>query len=133
MVKTDSDFSDLIAGVSDSWLYDYIGVAPATFRRWKTGKARVPIAVHKLLSVRLGGFDALAGPAWKGYRIGADGLFYHPFWKRGFTPGELRGLFFQVQRTWLLEREKMALERELTAARALAQKPAELEYPRLTA
>jgi hypothetical protein len=36
------------------------------------------------------------GEDWENFRI-AGGLFYHPSWRRGFTAGELRAMFYQVQ------------------------------------
>ncbi|MBZ0105519.1 MAG: hypothetical protein K8H84_07790 [Sulfuricella denitrificans] len=39
----------------------------------------------------------LAGPDWVNFSFGRDGLFYIEGWRRGFTPGEIRAQFYQVQ------------------------------------
>jgi hypothetical protein len=47
-------------------------------------------------------------PAWAdaGARWGADGLLYLAEWRRGFTPHELRALFFDCQQVRTLRRER---------------------------
>jgi hypothetical protein len=112
------EFRDLIAGTPDNMLYRYLGIGASTFRRYKTGGAPIPIPVEKLLRLRLGDLSVLGGRDWEGFRFGVDGLFYHPFWKKGFTPEELRGLFFTVQASWIDRRELGRVRAELEELKA---------------
>lgn len=43
-----------------------------------------------------------------GASFGRDGLLYLAEWRRGFTPGELRALFFDCQQVSTLRRERDA-------------------------
>lgn len=56
-------------------------------------------------------------PAWAdaGARWGRDGLLYLGEWRRGFTPHELRALFFDCQQVSTLRRERDAALRDLDA------------------
>lgn len=56
-------------------------------------------------------------PAWAdaGARWGTDGLLYLGEWRRGFTPHELRALFFDCQQVSTLRRERDAALRDLAS------------------
>lgn len=108
-----AEFRDLIHGWSNTYLALYLGVDPSTFRRWKTGKGRIPIAVERLLKIRICGLDALGGAEWRGFRFGEDNLFYHPSWRKGFDPREIRAMFYKVQISWHHERTITALEKRI--------------------
>jgi len=110
------EFHDLTAGCDDKHLAVFLGVSPVTIRNWRAGRARVPLAVKRLLTLRLeGDLSTLAGADWEGFRICADGKFYHPFWSRGFTPFQLKALFFEVQDAWQLKRDLEQARAELAA------------------
>lgn len=107
-------FADLVAGCAEKPLADFLGVNLATFRNWKRGRCRAPVAAVKLLQLHLDGdLSALGGPDWEGFRLARDGKFYHPFWARGFTPWQLKAQFFTVQDAWQLRRDLEQARAEL--------------------
>lgn len=96
------------------------GVNPATVRRWLAGSSPIPYAVAQLFRLRCRG---VIGPEWEDWAFGADGLLYHPFWRRGFTGRELAGLWFECRqmvslkaRVKQMEKEKQRLAEELDRA-----------------
>lgn len=105
-----SEFKRLTQGRSDASWCAYFDVGAATFRRWKTGKARVPGAVARLLRMGCSELSALAGAGdeWRDFSFGPDGRFYHPFWREGFSAGDLRGMFFLTQDAWQDKRDLRA-------------------------
>ena len=117
---TVNEFRRLTQGRADSSWCEYFGVGAATFRRWKTGKARIPGAVERLLRIRCNELSALAGASgkdWEDFSFGPDGKFYHPFWSRGFDAGQLKAMFFQVQDAWADKRDLERLRAELVELR----------------
>ena len=90
-------FRDLVAGVSESYLCDFLQVSLKTLRRWKAGTAAVPHATVLLIQVKLDGdLSALGGSDWEGFFFSKDGL-HLPGWKYGFNPHQIRGMFFKCQ------------------------------------
>jgi len=59
-----------------------------------------------------GDASALLGDEWQGYRF-VDNLFYVPEWRNGFTPHEIRALFWKCQQIRSLQREIGLLKHEL--------------------
>lgn len=107
-------FRQLVEELGDGLVCRFLGVSPATLRRWKTGKARIPQSAILALQLHIDGdLAALGGDDWQGFRL-AGGQFYIPGWRNGWTPGNLRALFFNVQ-------EVPALRRELAEARRALQ------------
>ncbi|MCL4315630.1 MAG: hypothetical protein M1527_01990 [Gammaproteobacteria bacterium] len=106
----DMDFLDLLF---DAEILDLTGVNRSTLSRWRRGLSRIPRAAARLLTLyATGDAEALLGRAWRGWRFGRDGLLYHPCWRRGFTSGELAGLFWRCQQVAGLEREVERLTAE---------------------
>lgn len=106
-----NDLSELLYGAPEVIAKD-IGVCVNTVRRWKTGK-QVPKPMLKLLKMRYGDLTGLLGEDWKGFHFGTDGLFYHPFWRKGFTANEMQAMFYQIQTVWSLKREILSLKRRV--------------------
>lgn len=116
------DFLDLLF---DAEIIRLTGVDRSTLSRWRRGLSRIPRAVERLLTLyATGDVEALLGRAW---RFGRDGLLYHPCWRRGFTSGELAGLFWRCQQVAGLESqikllredvERLTVEREEIERRA---------------
>ncbi|MFA7239885.1 MAG: hypothetical protein WC091_07210 [Sulfuricellaceae bacterium] len=61
------------------------------------------IAVQQLFKLRQNG---VIGKEWKDWKIGTDGLLYHPFWRRGFTGHELAGMWYEIQTKTSLNQAK---------------------------
>lgn len=91
-----------------------LGVSPKTVKRWKNG-ATPPPPIIKLLRIRYGDLAGLAGDDWEGFCFGRDGLLYHPFYKYGFTAGEIRGMFFVTREIDWYRKEFVKLRAELAA------------------
>lgn len=96
------DFREIVPG-NDAVLAEYFGVTQRTVRRWKSGEAPIPLSVAKLARLRYstgeltGDASALLGDDWKNFRFGSDGKFYLDGWRGGFTPGQIRAMFFTTQ------------------------------------
>ncbi len=89
------EFRDLVAGVGDTYLCQFLGVGAATFRRWKTGKARIPEAVIKLLHIKLDGdLSSIGGKDWEGFAINRDGTLTLPLFHRPIPPRRIAAMFF---------------------------------------
>ena len=105
-----------MAGCDEKHLADFLGVTLTTFRNWKSGRHPAPVAAVKLLRIKLDGdLSALGGPDWEGFALAQDGKFYHPFWARGFTPWQLKAMFFEVQDAWAVRRDLRAAQERLAA------------------
>lgn len=115
----DQDFADLVAGMSEAYLCEFLQVDLKTLRRWKAGTTPAPHAVRLLLRLKLEGeLTALGGDAWEGFRLGRDGLLYIPLFHRGFDPLQIQAMFFTTQDAWADKRDVNALQRDLAALRA---------------
>ncbi len=105
--------NELIYGINIEEIERITGEDQKTIKKWKKGGKEIPEPSLKLLRLYLkGDASALLGDEWKGYRFSGN-LFYVPEWKNGFTPHEIRALFWKCQKVWSLEREIELLKREL--------------------
>lgn len=86
------------------------GATPLTARRWKDGTSQPPASALRLLRLMIEG--ELMSREWEGFRF-KDDLLYIPGWNRGFSPGELRAMFFRIQQVSALESEKRRLQKDL--------------------
>ena len=83
----------LLDYVSRGELEELSGADRTTVARWKAGKARVPLAVLRLIEWRYGRHMAgLLGPQWSGWYWDRAGDLHAPGWRRPFTPGEILAL-----------------------------------------
>lgn len=113
-----NEFRRLRAGMTDAFLMEWLDISEATLRRWKSGRGEVPKAVELLLRIKTNcDLAALAGDDWAEFSFSRDGLFYHPFWTKGFTPWELKGMFFEIQDVWATKRDLRNLQREFSDLR----------------
>ena len=105
--------NELIYGINIEEIERITGEDQKTIKKWKKGGKEIPEPSLKLLRPYItGDASALLGDEWKGYRFSGN-LFYVPEWKNGFTPHEIRALFWKCQKVWSLERENELLKREL--------------------
>lgn len=70
------------------------------------------LAPHETLDL-----SELLGSDWDGFSLGADGL-QHPSWRRAFSAGEFRAMFWRCQQVRILEHELAQVRAELDRARA---------------
>lgn len=115
-------FSDLVAGVSEQWICEYLQVNPKTVKRWRTGEVNAPHAIRKLLKIALDGdLSALGGKEWEGFVIGRkDQLMYIPLFHRGQTPRQVAAMFFYLQEAREDKREIKRLQAEIVNLKASA-------------
>lgn len=108
-------FFDLVAGISEQWLCEYLEVNSKTIKRWKKGTTDAPHAIRLLLRIALDGdLSAFGGKDWEGFNIGQkDHKLYMPLHHGGFTPERMQELFFTNQRARWYEKEMNRLQREL--------------------
>lgn len=66
---------------------------------------------------------ATLGPEWEGFSLSAAGL-QHPYWRRAFTAGDFKAMFYQIQQVRILELDLSRARAALETARA-AQDAAE--------
>ncbi|SOD41598.1 hypothetical protein [Nitrosovibrio sp. Nv4] len=97
------------------------GAFPRTVKRWKDGTANPPESVLRLLRLFIDGdLATILGNEWEGFRL-INGHLYLPGWKRGFTPEEIRSMFFDVQRVSSLEAESRRLKKEMDKLETVMQ------------
>lgn len=109
------EFRDLIAGINQQSLADYLQISLKTLQRYRDGTTVVPHAVVIALRLKLDGdLAALAGPQWDGFTV-KNGLLYLPGWRGGFDPDGIRAMFFKVQQVRALESRIRDLERREAA------------------
>lgn len=95
----------------------FLGITTRTLRRYEADPFNMPEMAKKLLRLRAeGDLRALGGDDWEGFYMGRDGLLYMPGWLNGWTPHDLRALFFQMQ-------ELAALRVEVRDLRLEVKKP----------
>lgn len=119
---TTDEFCDLVAGISEKWICNYLEINPKTVKRWKLGVTKPPHATALLLKIKLDGdLSAIGNEGWKGFKIGIkDHLLYMPLFHGGYTPEKLQAMFFLNQRARWYEREMHKLERENKALKEKA-------------
>lgn len=105
------DIKDLLWGNPQHIAAD-LAVTVRTVQRWQAGQ-QPPPAMVKLLRMRYGDLAGLLGTDWEGFCFGRDGLLYHPFYKYGFAPGELRALFFTSKEVGWYRQEFKKMRAEL--------------------
>jgi transcriptional regulator with XRE-family HTH domain len=99
-------------GVTIAELAELAGVDRTTAMRWKSKRSRTPLAVLRLVALRVfGDLEAVLGAAWSGWRAGRDGLLYAPAWRRGYSPGEILAMPYLYGRIRALEGEARELAR----------------------
>lgn len=76
------------------------------------------LAAHESLDL-----GALLGSEWDGFSLSADGL-HHPYWRRPFSCGDLKAMFYRSQSVTIHERDAARARAEAEQARA-AQDAAE--------
>lgn len=91
----------------------FLDVSVQTVRNWLDGKP-MPTAARKLLQLKYGDLSAL-GEEWAGFTLAADGKMYIPWFRGGFTPSQIRSMFFQVQQVRALEAQIREVKRRETA------------------
>ena len=113
-----NDQADLLFGDAAP-IAAYLGVTVKTVKRWQAGQP-MPAAPLKLMQLRYGDLSGLFGSDWSGFRVGVDGLLYHPMFKVGFSAPEMLGWFFGRQELAHLRREAKRLDLEVKTLRAEA-------------
>jgi Phage protein len=104
---------DFIKSISTQEIQKITGEKPEKIKRWKKGITKIPESVIRLLKLYINGdASGLLGKDWEGYYF-KDELFYVPEWRRGFTPHEIRALFWKCQQIRSLNNEINLLKQEL--------------------
>ena len=74
---------------------------------------KIPESAIRLLKLYINGdASGLLGKNWEGFYF-KDEQFYVPEWRRGFTPHEIRALFWKCQQIRSLNNEINSLKQEL--------------------
>jgi len=108
-------FNDMSRDFTDAELCALFDISRFTLARWKSGKTPPHRAATLYLAARHGDLAALFGDDWDGFYFGRDKQFYHPAFKYGFNPYELKGLFFVRQEVRDTRAENKKLRAELAA------------------
>ncbi|GJL73515.1 MAG: hypothetical protein NMNS01_27140 [Nitrosomonas sp.] len=104
---------DFIKSISTQEIEKITGEKPEKIKRWKKGITKVPESAIRLLKLYFNGeASGLLGKDWEGFYF-KDALFYVPEWRRGFTPHEIRSLFWKCQQIISLESELRRLRQEI--------------------
>ena len=116
-------FADLVAGISESWLSEFLQVNPKTIKRWKAGTTAAPHAIRLLLRLKLNGdLSALAGETWRGFFLDRADKLHIPYFSRPFDADQLNSLIFTINDAWQDKRDLKHLQQENNALRmALSQ------------
>lgn len=111
------DLRDLLFGDPHHIAND-LNISVKSVKNWQQGKTIPPPAMVKLLRMRYGDLGGMLGAEWEGFYFGKDGLFYHPFFKYGFSAGELRAMFFNTKEVHWYRIEFAKMRAELANLRA---------------
>lgn len=57
-------------------------------------------------------------PEWDGFIFTATGELQHPYWRRAFSAGDLKAMFYHAQQVTILEHENARLRAEIERAQA---------------
>lgn len=100
--SADTPFRVAGDGISPETLAAWCGVNRTTIARWERGQSRAPLAAVRLVELRASGaLEPIGGPAWRGWRIGRDGLLYGPGYAQGLTPGQVAAVrWLEQSATW---------------------------------
>lgn len=91
------EFRELIGWNPTPELCAYFGVTRRTLQKWMSGASPVPFAAYRLAKWRSEGqFEDVLGREWRDIWHNGRYLFI-PGWRAGFSPDELRQLFYQLQ------------------------------------
>lgn len=94
------------------------GCALSTARRWKAQPHTMPESARRLVGYHVcHDLAILWGKDWEHFKF-IDGQLVAPFWRRGFTPREILGMFYRVQQVSGLESDVRLLKRDLERERA---------------
>ena len=105
--------NELLYGINIEEIEKITGEPQKVIKKWKKGTKPIPESTARLLRLYLNGdASAVLGDEWKGYRF-IGNSFYVPEWRNGFTPHEIRALFWKCQQIWSLEQEIKVLKQEL--------------------
>jgi uncharacterized protein DUF3653 len=105
--------NDLITSINSQVIEKVTGENQRTIKQWKKGTRKIPESVIRLLKLYIDGdASGLLGKDWEGFYF-QDALFYVPEWRRGFTPHEIRALFWKCQQIRSLNNEINLLKQEL--------------------
>jgi hypothetical protein len=109
---------DLIRSINSLEIEKITGESQETIKRWKKGTKKIPESAIRLLKLYVNGdATALLGKDWEGH-VFKDGMLFVPEWRRGFTPGEIRALFWKCQLVASLESEIRLLKKQLEESNA---------------
>ena len=104
---------DFIKSISTQEIEKITGEKPEKIKRWKKGITKIPESAIRLLRLYFNGeAGGLLGKDWEGFYF-KDELLYVPEWRRGFTPHEIRALFWKCQQIRTLNNEINLLKQEL--------------------
>lgn len=118
------DFGTLSHGYSSDKLSTLFRVNITTARRWKAGTIPAPHAVVLMLRfINWGELSSIGGPDWDGFTINMrDHKLNIPFFKKGFSPEEIKAMFFLTQDAWHDKRELRLTLEKLAATQAALDK-----------
>lgn len=118
------DFHTLSHGYSSDKLSELFKVNITTARRWKAGTIPAPHAVVLMLRfINWGEISSIGGADWEGFTINMrDHKLNIPFFKKGFSPEEIKAMFFLTQDAWQDKRELRLTAEKLTATQAALDK-----------
>ncbi|SFM30339.1 hypothetical protein [Nitrosomonas communis] len=104
---------DLIRSINSLEIEKITGESQETIKRWKKGTKKIPESAIRLLKLYANGdATALLGKDWEGYTF-SNNMLYVPEWRRGFTSGEIRAMFWKCQLVASLESEIRLLKQRL--------------------
>lgn len=118
------DFKTLSHGYSSEKLRDLFKVNITTARRWKAGTIPAPHSVVLMLRlINWGEVSSIGGTDWEGFTINVkDHKLNIPFFKKGFSPEEIKAMFFLTQDAWRDKRELRLTLEKLTATQTKLEK-----------
>lgn len=116
------DFNTLSHGYSSDKLSKLFHVNITTARRWKAKTVPAPHSVILMLRfINWGELSSIGGPSWEGFTINIrDHKLNIPFFRQGFSPEEIKAMFFLTQDAWQDKRElRLTLEKLSATQEAL--------------
>lgn len=91
------DENDPTYGANWLMIKESTGTTEQTAKRWKQHPEQIPPAAAKIIKFAAWGhLEEIAGKDWINFQI-TNGQFFIPGFKKGFTPGELQAMFFELQ------------------------------------
>lgn len=114
--------NDPTYGASADLIQQATGASRSTARRWKAHPDKMPPCAARLTRFAVyGDLAEILGPDWSGF-VHSQGKLYPPFFRGGFTPGEICAMFFEVRELrWLrYERQRLITQMEIERSKAWA-------------